>query len=75
MHKSERIHLHTETKKSAITKLDGSTPFSMTRTALENRTVAFPKLAETAFLLDWLSGGEVVQRNIQGFPLRFEAAT
>jgi len=40
----------------------------MTRTAPETRTA----LAETGFLLDWLSGGEVLQRNIQGFPLRFE---
>ena len=31
-----------------------------------------PKLPETGFLLDWLSGGEVFQRSIEGFSLGFE---
>jgi hypothetical protein len=35
--------------------------------------VASAKLPETGFLLDWLSGGEVFERKIQGFSLRFES--
>lgn len=45
------------------------------RMELETRTVARPKLPETGFLLDWLSGGEGFQRNVRGFSLRFEALT
>ena len=35
-------------------------------------SVDLPKLPESGFLLDWLSGGDVFHRNIQGFPLGFE---
>jgi hypothetical protein len=38
----------------------------------ESGKVTPPKLPETAFLLDWLSGGEANQRNIKGFSLAFE---
>jgi hypothetical protein len=45
----------------------------MNGAVLEIGSVVVPKRPETGFLLDWLSGGEVFPRNIQGFPLRFEA--
>jgi len=58
-----------------IANLNPTEPIRPTtnRIELEAHMVARPKLPETGFLLDWLSGGEGCQRNIQGFSLRFEA--
>jgi hypothetical protein len=71
MRKFKRIDPKTETRGSANAKPDGSVPFA-TPTELGTGMHAPPKLPETGFLLDWLSGGEAFQRNIQGFSLRFE---
>jgi hypothetical protein len=71
MRKFERIQPVSKSMENAKTKTTQSVQPNTRR--LEPETIIRPKLAETGFLLDWLSGGEVFQRNIQGFPLGFEA--
>jgi hypothetical protein len=47
-------------------------PAGLSGRSAELADVVPPKLPETGFLLDWLSGGEVFQRSIEGFSLGFE---
>jgi hypothetical protein len=73
MRKFERIQPVSKSMENAKTKNTQSVQPNTRRLEPETGTIIRPKLAETGFLLDWLSGGEVFQRNIQGFPLGFEA--
>jgi hypothetical protein len=75
MRKFEQVHLMSEATRSANVELAVSAqPIT---SLLEPQTFGVPnlQLPETGFLLDWLSGGEGLQRGIQGFPLRFESLT
>jgi hypothetical protein len=53
-------------------KLSRSAPAAVSRVAAVTRTERIPESCESSFLLDWLTGGEACQRNIQGFSFKFE---
>jgi hypothetical protein len=73
MRKFKRILPVSESMENAKTKSTQSVQSNSRRLEPETRPMILPQPPETGFLLDWLSGGEVFQRNIQGFPLGFEA--
>jgi hypothetical protein len=70
MRKLERVHLISDARGSSNGKPSESALPAIAHS--EPAMVAVPQLPETGFLLDWLSGGEVYPRSIQGFSLRFE---
>ena len=59
-------------RKNVGAERDVTLPAELSQLSMKSSEVVRPKLPETGFLLDWLSGGEVFQRRIEGFSLGFE---
>ncbi|MGC2614034.1 MAG: hypothetical protein WA354_08405 [Terracidiphilus sp.] len=56
----------------AVTKIGEFTRNGATRDEVNAQTEGVPEARESGFLLDWLTGGEACQRNIQGFSSKFD---
>jgi hypothetical protein len=72
MRKFKRVQTRTAMEKNVAAQRNVTLPAELRQLSMESSDVVRPKPQETGFLLDWLSGGEVFQRRIEGFSLGFE---
>lgn len=66
------IELIADKTGNAPASLRGSAADSLIRVPVVARTEQVDEIYASSFLLDWLSGGEACQRDIQGFSFKFE---